>query len=37
VDPSIQNCCSKFKEEFKLLLHRAKPNLLSAMANWIDA
>jgi hypothetical protein len=37
VDPTVESCRRKFKEEFKLLLIRAKPGLLMAMSEWIDA
>jgi hypothetical protein len=33
LDPSVEGCRRKFKKEFALLLHRAKPSLLSD--NWV--
>jgi hypothetical protein len=37
LDPSVPNCRRKFKGEFCLLLLRAKPTLLPAMSDWIEA
>jgi hypothetical protein len=37
LDPSVQTCRRNFKNEFCLLLLRAKPSLLPAMSDWIEA
>jgi hypothetical protein len=34
--PTVESCRRKFKEEFKLLLLRAKPSLVEAMSAWLD-
>jgi hypothetical protein len=34
-DPTVEDCLSKFRREFLLLLHRAQQNTLMAMDDWI--
>jgi hypothetical protein len=36
INPTVESCRRKFKEEFKLLLLRAKPSLVEAMSAWLD-
>jgi hypothetical protein len=34
-DPTVEDCLSKFRREFLLLLHRVQQNTLMAMEDWI--
>jgi hypothetical protein len=36
INPTVESCRRKFKEEFKMLLLRAKPSLVEAMTAWLD-
>ncbi|KAF8768972.1 hypothetical protein HU200_007064 [Digitaria exilis] len=37
LDPMVQNCKRRFIQEYGLLRHRAKPQTLAAMAEWLDS
>nr|TKW18802.1 hypothetical protein SEVIR_5G455600v2 [Setaria viridis] len=37
IDPSVDLCKRKFKFEFSLLLHRARPALIPAMTDWVQS
>jgi hypothetical protein len=36
IDPTIMGCRMRFKNEFLLLLHHAKPTLFNVMMVWIE-
>jgi hypothetical protein len=35
-DPQVQECKQKFLKEFSLLLHRVRPDKVSAMETWMN-
>jgi hypothetical protein len=37
IDPSVHRCRENFIKDFRLLLLRAKPNLIPAMETWITS
>jgi hypothetical protein len=36
IDPQVQNCKRRFLSEFSLLLHRVRPDKISAMEVWMN-